>query len=276
MPGYTQEKLKLISQISRRNQMKPHLNYSADVMENRWLLGKTWERGDYMWDRQSSNRKPSLLFFIPVWAEDWLDISASVLTLITNISCYLYYTQHIIRVLGCLEKGNMRLFNFTASVNEYIYKFYNIKKCQMLFTLFKDRQQNLRRSFSYLIIITQNIEWRAETGTPPQKKRPIWSSPLSITKEPRKTGVTAVTTPTILGELCGANEGGNLKAIFCAILGWGKVGQVFGCLELFFFHLYLGSRQGQVEFSIFHFLVVTLKWKHVRNTKRRAKSFTCK
>lgn len=49
-------------------------------------------------------------------------------------------------------------------------------------------------------------------------------------------------SPTILGEFCGANEGGDLKAVFCAVLARGKVGQGFGCLELFFFHLDLGSR----------------------------------
>lgn len=71
--------------------------------------------------------------------------------------------------------------------------------------------------------------------------------------------------PTILGELCGANEGGNLKTVLCAVLAGGKGHLVFGCLELLFLHLQLGPRQCQVEFCIFHFLVVTLRKKHVRH-----------
>lgn len=115
-----------------------------------------------------------------------------------------------------------------------------------------------------------------------RRHSPTASSPLSLTKKPRRTkekthsGVTEVSTPTVLSELCGADEGGDLKAIFCAILVWRKVAWGFGCLEVLFFHLHFGSRQGQVEFSIFHFLVVTLQRKHVRDTKWWTKSLMCK
>lgn len=74
-------------------------------------------------------------------------------------------------------------------------------------------------------------------------------------------------TPTILRELRGADEGGDLETVFGALLGGGKAGLGFGCLQLFFFHLCLGPRQGQVELSVFHFLVLSLERQHVRMIK---------
>lgn len=65
-----------------------------------------------------------------------MTIFLSVLPLITNISCYMYYIGHIIRVLCCPE-GNIRLSNFTGPINEYIYRVYDIKKNPNAFHLFE-------------------------------------------------------------------------------------------------------------------------------------------
>ena len=77
----------------------------------------------------------------------------------------------------------------------------------------------------------------------------------------RSIRVHVVPTPTILGELCGADESGDLKAVLRAVFAGCEDGWVFGRLEFFFFQLCFGPRQSQIIFSIFHFLIITLKGK---------------
>lgn len=107
------------------------------------------------------HRTLSLLFAIPVWG-DWLYFSVSSSLLPTFH--VIYITQDtLLEFFAALKDGNIRLSNFTGPINEYIYRFYNIKKTQMLFICLKDGQQNLRRSFNHLVSSTQNIMWRANS-----------------------------------------------------------------------------------------------------------------
>lgn len=83
-----------------------------------------------------------------------------------------------------------------------------------------------------------------------------------------------VPTPTILRELRGADEGGNLETVFGALLGGSEAGLGFGCLQLLFFHLCLGPRQGQVELRVFHFLVISLEGSMLGRPKEGTASHT--
>lgn len=50
MPSYTEEKLKLIPEVSRRN--KVNLNYSADLMKSPSLLGKKRGKEEALWGEE--------------------------------------------------------------------------------------------------------------------------------------------------------------------------------------------------------------------------------
>lgn len=123
-------------------------------------------------------------------------------------------------------------------------------------------------------------------GVEPTDKHPVsedlappglvsWVRPRNIEGPDQDHPCPCDPTPTILGKLCGADESGNLKTVLCAVFAGCEDRGVFGCLEFFFFQLCFGPRQSQIVFSIFHFLIITLKGKWVRKTRIWAISLTC-
>lgn len=131
MPWYTPETLKLMSEVSRRNKMKPIWTVQLILRESPEGLGKKQDRGAYKGIDSTLTRNPLALCRACLGRR--LYFSASGLRLVPAALVTYIIQGTLLDAFAALKEGNIGLSHFTAPVNEYTYRFYDIKNQQNAF-----------------------------------------------------------------------------------------------------------------------------------------------